>query len=82
LFDFDAKYVAGDKNGAADGLSRRGKTPEDESDSDPDHYFESKLYSISANPLSSSADITRVYLNEGEYTGDDAILGRYLEILE
>ena len=44
LFDFDVRHVKGTKNGAADGLSWRGKAEEDESDSDPDEYFESCLY--------------------------------------
>jgi hypothetical protein len=82
LFDFDVKHIPGNKNGAADGLSRRGKSPEDESDDDPDDYFESKLYSTSANPLSLHDPLARVYLCEEEYTGDDLMLGRYLETLE
>jgi hypothetical protein len=60
-------------------LSRRGKAPEDESDSDPDDYFESKLYSVSIGPWRGPV---HVYLNEGDYIGDDLILGRYLETLE
>ena len=79
LFDFDVKHIPGSRNGAADSLSRRGKGPEDESDDDPDDYFESRLYSVS---LASSRSFARVYLSEGEYTGRDLTLGRYLETLE
>jgi len=51
-------------------------------DEDPDDYFESKLYSITAKPLLSSGLLFHVYLCEGEYTDDDLVLGRYLETLE
>ena len=71
LFDFDVKHIPGSRNGAADSLSRRGKGPEDESDDDPDDYFESRLYSVS---LASSRSFARVYLSEGEYTGRDLTL--------
>src|SRR5213078_4466784 len=42
LFDFDVKHVAGNKNGAADPLSRRGRSPQDDRDDledDADDYF-------------------------------------------
>jgi hypothetical protein len=81
LFDFDVKHIPGSKNGAADSLSRRGRGPDDESDDDPDDYFESKLYSVTAAP-SSAGLLAHIYLCEDEYTGDDLILGRYLETLE
>ena len=81
LLDFDVKHISS-KNDAADSLSRRGKGPENKSDNDPDNYFESRLYYVSARPLALSSPFTRVYLSEGEYTDDDLILGRYLESIE
>ena len=82
LFDFDVKHIPGSKNGVIDSLSRRGQGPEDESDDDdPDDYFESQLYSVSAGSLAQTSPFTRVYLCE-EYTDDDLVLGRYLETLE
>ena len=86
LFDFDAKHVAGSKNGAADALSRRGYCEEDEdlSDDAVDEYFEVKLYSIMVGPVYDSGtnvEVLRIYLNEAEYEGDDLILGKYLSTL-
>jgi hypothetical protein len=47
LFDFDVKHVSGNKNGAADALSRRRRSP-DNDDDDPEYdandYFDAKLY--------------------------------------
>jgi RNase H-like domain found in reverse transcriptase/Integrase zinc binding domain/Reverse transcriptase (RNA-dependent DNA polymerase) len=60
LFDFDVHHVKGTKNGAADGLSRRGKADEDESDSDPDEYFESRLFSTTG-AISHNHTTTLVY---------------------
>ena len=89
LFDFDAKHVAGSKNGAADALSRRGYCEEDGDLSDDDavdEYFEAKLYSIMVGPVNDSSgtnvEILLVYLNEAEYEGDDLILGKYLLTLQ
>ena len=81
LFDFDIKYISSNKNNAADSLSRRGQDPEDESNDNPNDYFESQLYSVSARSLAQARPLTRVYLCE-EYTDDDLVLGRYLETLE
>jgi hypothetical protein len=55
LFDFDVRHVPGNKNGAADALSRRGTVPADSAsgvndDDDVDDYFDEKLYRISAGP--------------------------------
>jgi hypothetical protein len=80
LFDFDVHHIPGKKNGAADALSRRGKAPEDgESDDDVDDFFDAKLYNISVDFVSNR--MARVWLLEGEYTGDDLVIGRYLETL-
>jgi len=80
LFNFDVKHVPGNYNRVADGLSRRGQAPEDESESDPDDYFEVKLYRITAG--STTDLLVRIYLNHSEYTGDDLRIGKYLEDLE
>ncbi|TMI84695.1 MAG: hypothetical protein E6H10_05305 [Bacteroidetes bacterium] len=91
LFDFDATHVPVTKNGAADALSRRGAAMEDDSEDDEtDSYFEAKMYGImvsvsnlvSVIQSSKALDVVaRVYLHEGEYEGDDLLLGQYLETL-
>jgi hypothetical protein len=83
LFDFDTTHIPGNKNGAADALSRRGQSIEDdeESEKDTDEYFEARMYGIAVagdpKPL-----MARVYFHEGEYMGDDLTLGQYLETLQ
>src|SRR5436189_450241 len=91
LFDFDATHVSSTKNGAADALSRRGAAMADDSEDDEtDSYFEAKMYGImvsvsnlvSVIQSSKALDVVaRVYLHEGEYEGDDLLLGQYLETL-
>jgi RNase H-like domain found in reverse transcriptase/Integrase zinc binding domain/Reverse transcriptase (RNA-dependent DNA polymerase) len=81
LFDFTVKHVPGNKNGGADALSRRGHAKRDgEEDDAVDDYFDAKLYSIQL--LERSTPTARVYLHEGEYTGQLLTIGRYLETLE
>jgi transposase InsO family protein len=84
LFDFDVRHVPGNKNGAADALSRRSTAPADnDDDDDVDDYFDAKLYRISAAPSASSLSLTaRVWLIDGEYSGDDLVIGTYLETLQ
>ena len=69
LFDFDVKHIPRNKNGAADALSPRGRSPHDDPE-DPednaDDYFDAKLYhAYISNPRSNFT--TRVYLHEEEY---------------
>src|SRR5438045_8289700 len=87
LFDFDTKHVSGNKNGAADALSRWGYCQEDGKllDDKVEEYFEGKLYSITAGPVKDvgmNIEVLRVYLNEEEYEGNDLLLGKYLATLQ
>jgi len=84
LFDFDVKHVSGNKNGAADALSRRGKAPEDtdEPEDEADDYFDAKITAIQVYNRQYGPLIARIYLHEAEYEGDDLVLGRYLETLQ
>ena len=52
LFDFDGKHIAGNKNGGADTLSRRGLALEDpdELSDDVDDYFDAKIFNIQIEP--------------------------------
>ena len=67
LFDFDVKHIPGNKNGAADVLSRCGQSPDDPEgpENEPDDYFDAQLYSayVSRNP----SPTVRIYLHELEY---------------
>src|ERR1700694_6038259 len=87
LFDFEVKHVKGERNGGPDALSRRGRSRNSESDSESDAeesktdaYFESKMCNITVED--SRATTTRVWMHEGEYEGEDLVIGKYLETLE
>ena len=85
LFDFDTKHVPGSKNGAADALSRRG-IAEGEAEPDEDEaerFFESMMagMTLERGRCGESVEIARIYLAEGEYEGEDLLLGKYLMAL-
>jgi Integrase zinc binding domain/RNase H-like domain found in reverse transcriptase len=90
LFDFDTKHVQGNKNGAADALSRRGYCEEDgdlsDDDEAVDNFFEAKLYSVMVEPVKeffeTDVEILRIHLNEEEYEGNDLMLGKFLSTLQ
>ena len=87
LFDFDVKHIKGTKNGAADGLSRRGKGECDECDSDPDDYFDARLYASSYDDRTAQLNryqVYRVSFNPELYADDrkDQVLGTYLSSLQ
>jgi hypothetical protein len=84
LFDFEVKHVRGEKNGGPDALSRRGRAPEDEEEdeNEVDEYFEGKMYSLTAESVSTRGPVARVWMLEGEYDGEDLMIGEYLETLE
>lgn len=62
---------------------RRGKAEEDseEEDDEVDDFFEASMYGLAVSGVDSNP-VARVWLREGEYDGDDLVLGRYLETLE
>ena len=66
----------------ADALSQRGRSSEDpnESENEVDDHFHEKLYStnVTENPSLTA----RIYLHEGEYEGDDFIVGQNLKTLQ
>jgi transposase InsO family protein len=82
LFDFTPKHIHGNKNGVADGLSRRGHAPgDDDEDENIDDFFDAQLYAIRYMSFPPTP-ISYVYINEAEYYGEDYRLGKYLETLE
>jgi len=82
--DFHVKHISGNKNGAADALSRCGIGPADplEDENNADDYFDAKLYSIRASYCAEHSPTARTYLHEAKYNGDDLILGCNLETLQ
>jgi hypothetical protein len=83
LFDFAVKHVPGKTNGGADALSRRGYAESDgEEDNTEDDYFDAKLYAIQLSTAISQNPTARVFLQDGGYNGEYAIIGRYLESME
>jgi len=82
LFDFDVEHINGKRNGAADGLSRRGIGKEEEimEEEDPDDFFEAKVGNVVLEY--DFGTLARVFLVESEYSGDDLMIGKYLETLE
>jgi hypothetical protein len=78
LFDFEVRYISGNKNGGVDALFRRGQAPEDDLESsDVDEYFESRLYNTRASLVNGPMDhIGKIWLLEGKHEGQDLIVSR------
>src|SRR5271170_1644294 len=82
LFDFEVRHIPENKNSGADALSHRIPATDD-MESDPestDDYFELKLYSVTAAPVEDYN--AQIWFQQGDYEGDNLVLGRYLEMLE
>jgi len=80
LFDFDVKDIPGNKNGAADALSRRGFPPRDvKEDENAADEYESKLYMIGV--IRSQHQLRKFGCFGNEYSGEDLQLGEYLRTL-
>ena len=77
LFDFHVKHIPGNKNGAADALSRRGIGLADplEDENDADDYFDGKLYSIRASYCAAHSPTARTYLHEASITATISFSG-------
>ena len=96
LFDFDVYHIKGNQNSIADGLSRRRKAEGDETDSDPDEYFDSQLFNLTMacsyltqylpayhGNYGTTYDYHQVYrvtFNPDEYANEG--LGKYLATLQ
>jgi hypothetical protein len=48
-----------------------------EEEDDVDDFFEARMYGLTVS--ADSNPVARVWLCEGEYDGDDLVLGRYLD---
>jgi hypothetical protein len=49
-------------------------------DGNVDDYFEARMYSIVGEPVLEKLEVlARIYLHEAEYTGEEVLIGQYLE---
>ena len=80
LWDFEVRHIPGQKNGAADGLSRRPPDPgelRDEPDEDIEDFIDAEIGSIQVAPLEMSEDLPL----EDSYSEDSQRIARYLTTL-